>query len=199
MAAAPTERSSASCASATCSAATAASIPRFIEQIKAGGPVTVTHPDIRRFFMLIPEAVELVLHAATLGEAGEVMVLDMGEQMKVLDVARHLIRLSGLRPGRGHPDRLHGASSGREALRGTAGEDRGCRALRHRQGDAGFAGRRSRTGRRSNGRSWSRYASPAVGGRREVLQKLHDIVPTYEGAPVRRPGPRTTVASWRPR
>lgn len=70
-------------------------IPRFKEQIARGGPVTVTHPDILRFFMTIPEAARLVLQAAAVGESGQVMVLDMGEPVKIVDLARDLIRLAG--------------------------------------------------------------------------------------------------------
>jgi len=74
-------------------------IPFFQEQIARGGPVTVTHPEVQRFLMTIPEAVRLVIQAGTLGARGEIFILDMGDPVPIIDLARNLIELSGLRPG----------------------------------------------------------------------------------------------------
>ena len=73
-------------------------VPLVADQIRSCGPVTVTHPDVRRYFMTIPQAVQLVLQASMMGTCGEVFVLDMGEQIRIVELARQMIMLAGLVP-----------------------------------------------------------------------------------------------------
>jgi FlaA1/EpsC-like NDP-sugar epimerase len=75
-------------------------IPKFRKQIEEGGPITVTHPDITRYFMTIPEACQLVLEAGNMGQGGEIFIFDMGKSTKIVDLARKMVKLSGLTLGK---------------------------------------------------------------------------------------------------
>ena len=106
-------------------------VPIFQRQIEAGGPVTVTHPEMMRYFMTIPEASQLVMQAGAIGKGGEIFVLDMGSPVRILDLARELIRRNGLRPGEDVPIRYTGVRPGEKLHEELAGEDERTRPTMH--------------------------------------------------------------------
>ena len=112
-------------------------IPLFKKQIAEGGPVTVTHPDIIRYFMTIPEAAQLVMTAASMGEGGEIFVLDMGSPVRMDDLARKMIRLAGLVPDRDIPVVYTGLRPGEKLYEELLMSEEGIRMTPNRKIDIG--------------------------------------------------------------
>jgi len=106
-------------------------IPLFRQQIRQGGPVTVTHPEVKRYFMTIPEAAQLVLQAGGMAENGAVYVLDMGEPVRIVDLAEELIRLSGFEPGKDIEIVITGLRPGEKLFEELLTAEEGTTASRH--------------------------------------------------------------------
>lgn len=106
-------------------------VPTFQKQIEAGGPVTVTHPEMRRYFMTIPEASQLVMQAGAIGKGGEIFVLDMGEPVRIIDLARELIRRNGLTPDADMRIEFTGIRPGEKLFEELAGADQRTRPTSH--------------------------------------------------------------------
>jgi FlaA1/EpsC-like NDP-sugar epimerase len=128
-------------------------IPLFRRQIARGGPVTVTHPDMERFFMTIPEAVQLIVQAGAIGESGDIFVLDMGEPVKIIDLAHNMIRLSGKEPERDIPIEFIGVRPGEKLHEDLWGEDEASETTR--RSSARPASRSTRSGSRTSSRTSS--------------------------------------------
>ncbi|WP_428938562.1 UDP-N-acetylglucosamine 4,6-dehydratase family protein [Fontivita pretiosa] len=154
-------------------------LPIFRRQIEAGGPVTVTHPDMKRYFMTIPEASQLVMQAGAIGRGGEIFVLDMGQPVRILDLAVEMIRRAGLRPGRDIQIRFTGMRPGEKLYEELACDDEQTVATSHGKIRIWQLPRASR---QQVGRMLQLLQSVIDAPRAQVIQTLMHCVPEYKPA-----------------
>jgi FlaA1/EpsC-like NDP-sugar epimerase len=154
-------------------------VPLFQKQILAGGPVTVTHRDIQRYFMTIPEAVQLVLQAAALGRGGDLFLLDMGEPVRIVDLARDLIRLSGLEPDQDIEIRYTGLRPGEKLSEDLFGADETRNRTQH---EKIFICRNGRELPTLDDAIQALVRAAEDGNADEARRLLHELVLEYNGA-----------------
>ena len=152
-------------------------IPLFQKQISEGGPVTLTHPDIIRYFMLIPEAAQLVLQAGAYAKGGEIFILDMGKPVKIYDLAVNLIKLSGFEPGKDIEIKVTGLRPGEKLYEELLMDEEGLTETKHKKI---FIGKPSSFDLDKLKLQIDEIMKFAEGNNKLLLrQKLHEIVPTY--------------------
>jgi FlaA1/EpsC-like NDP-sugar epimerase/lipopolysaccharide/colanic/teichoic acid biosynthesis glycosyltransferase len=152
-------------------------IPLFQRQLQRGGPLTVTHPEARRYFMTIPEAVRLVLQAGAMGKGGEVFLLDMGEQVRIQDLARQLIRLAGMREGEDIDIVFTGLRPGEKLFEELHSHAERTRITRHERIVTWDLASKEETILRGEVEQLERVAE--AGDPEAVKRALHEIVPEY--------------------
>jgi FlaA1/EpsC-like NDP-sugar epimerase len=153
-------------------------IPLFKKQIAQGGPVTVTHPDVVRFFMTMPEAAQLIIQSASLGNGGEVFVLDMGQPVKIIDLAKDMINLSGLKEGKDIEIKFTGLRPGEKLYEETLTEREGVAATRH---ERIFLARLEDVDKEKLNRGIAELEELALRkDSRGIKRKLKELVPSYQ-------------------
>lgn len=158
-------------------------IPLFKEQIRNGGPVTVTHPEMIRYFMTIPEAARLVLQAGALGQGGEIFLLDMGNPVKIVDLARQMIRLSGFEPDADIPVKFVGLRPGEKLEESLTGKDEKLKRTSHPKILAiDFSGSKSEHSEKDFGELKELAINMDTKG---IIKKLKEMLPNYKESGVR--------------